>query len=353
MNSILIYFLFLLSLLIGPSFSVTVTIRNDISRLDTEGNVVDCHSGNIVYLNGTFFLYGERYGNSSGFNETDWPQLHVYTSKGTYFTPFAVYNQQTHKFVVWFNAYLGGCCQGNFGIAQSDDGIRFTIVSLNEEPFFDQVDCNGLFVDDDGTGYVIYASLENDHRVSIEKLTPDFLHTTKENYGLFPDHYVEGSVLFKRNGFYYATFGSCCCFCRGGSGVVMYYSRSLRGPWKRMKHDLNCKTDSNPICGAYGERVSKEPLIINAQGIGLSLIPTISDGKLETTYLWHGERWLSAPNNNPACPDECRPQTGDCQEPSNYIKGDGYMYWIPLQFNDDGTVQPFQPFINSFQLNIP
>lgn len=36
--------------------------------------------------------------------------------------------------------------------------------------------------------------------IIIELLTPDYLHTTKQNYGFFPDAFVEGTVLFKRNG---------------------------------------------------------------------------------------------------------------------------------------------------------
>ena len=31
-----------------------------------------------------------------------------------------------------------------------------------------------LFVDDDGSGYVIYDAWSNDHRVTIEQLAPDF-----------------------------------------------------------------------------------------------------------------------------------------------------------------------------------
>ena len=66
---------------------------------------------------------------------------------------------------------------------------------------------------------------------------------------------------------------------------------------------------------AYGERPN-DPIRINAQGIGLSLIP-LANGK--TAYIWHGERWLSAPNNNPTCPDECRPTTGICAEPAKCV----------------------------------
>lgn len=267
---------------------------------------------------------------------------------GTYFTPFGVYNPKTEMFVVWFNAYIHGCCNGNFGVAQSKDGIHFEIVSLNVTGYYSEVDCNGLFVDDDGTGYVIYSSVTQDHSVSFEKLTPDFLHSTHENYGLFPDHYVEGPVLFKRNGLYYVIYGSCCCFCRGGSGVIVYAAPTIKGPWQQLGYDINCNTNSTYICGAYGERVTQDPLIIQAQGIGLSLINTTRG----IVYLWSGERWLSAPHNNPNCPDECRPETGICEEPPNYIKGHGFSYWIPLEFNSDGSIATFQPFVDSFTLDI-
>jgi hypothetical protein len=85
----------------------------------------------------------------------------------------------------------------------------------------------------------------------------------------------------------------------------------------RQPLDLNCFANKS-ICGGYGERTG-DPINIQAQGIGLSLIQTTTG----TAYIWHGERWLTAPHNNPSCPDECRPETGDCAEPPDYIKGWG------------------------------
>jgi len=351
----------LLFVLVASICAKIVTLHNDLARTDAAGNVVDCHSGNILKHGDTYFLYGEHYGSSTGFNETDWPKLRVYTSKdltiwmdqgwminnaphGTYFTPWVIFNQQTQMFVAWFNAYLNGCCNGGWGIAQSKDGIHFDIVTLNEEGKYDLVDCNGLFVDDDGTAYVVYSSLAQDHQVSIEKLSPDYLHTTKENYGLLPDHYVEGSALFKRNGLYYVLYGSCCCFCRAGAGVVVYTAKNIQGPWVRSGVDVNCFTTDTAVCGAYGERKTKDPLIIPAQIITVSTLET-NNG---TVYIWGGERWLSAPNNNPNCPDECR----HCDEPTDYIKGNGFSYWYPLEFNQDGSIKQFRPFVKSFTLDI-
>jgi hypothetical protein len=63
---------------------VVVTIRNDLPRLDVNGEYVDAHDGCIVAHNGTYFLYGESYGNVTGGTfPGGWgnaPQLAVYTS---------------------------------------------------------------------------------------------------------------------------------------------------------------------------------------------------------------------------------------------------------------------------------
>jgi hypothetical protein len=86
------------------------------------------HSGNIVARNGLYFMYGEHYGNSTGFDTNNAPTLTVYVSPdmvswqrypmlldapiGSYFVPFVVFNEVTQMFVAWFNAYPGGCCNG-------------------------------------------------------------------------------------------------------------------------------------------------------------------------------------------------------------------------------------------------
>jgi hypothetical protein len=349
-----------------------VTLRNDVPRRDVAGEIIDCHSGVVLKQGSTYFMYGEMYGNTTGFGPSPpaiFPKIVTYTSPdllswtyqgfalsnwstapyGTFFTPWVVFNPSTNLFVMWFNAYLQGCCAGGWGVATSPDGIHFDIVSLNETGAYAVVDCNGLFVDDDGTGYMVYTSEAEDHKVSIEKLTPDFTHLAGVNYGLFPDRYVEGAVLFKRGASYYVGYGSCCCFCRGGSGWLVYSSSSIAGPWTRQPLDVNCNiTAAGDICGAYGDRVTGG-ITVAAQGIGLSRIPLAAGGE---ALVWHGERWLSAADANPSCPDECRPETGECAEPPTYIKGQGFAYWLPLSFDAKGAVLPFAPFVDSFTLDI-
>ena len=133
---------------------LAVTLRNDVPRLDVDGKIIDCHSGMILAVNGVFYMYGEHYGNSTGDGPSPpllFPKIVVYTSPdlqawtfrgfvlsdwptkpyGTFFTPWAVYDKASQTFVLWFNAYLNGCCAGNWGVATSKDGISFVALSLN------------------------------------------------------------------------------------------------------------------------------------------------------------------------------------------------------------------------------
>lgn len=67
-----------------------------------------------------------------------------------------------------------------------------------------------LFVDDDGSAYVIYTShIQNyaiTHQMSVEKLTDDYTASlgASANSGFFGASFVEAPALFKRNNSYYA-----------------------------------------------------------------------------------------------------------------------------------------------------
>ena len=54
----------------------------------------------------------------------------------------------------------------------------------------------------------------------------------------------------------------------------------------------------------------------------------------------------------PACPDECRAETGICAEPPTYVKGEGFSYIADLKFDDDGNVLKFEPFVDVVTLDI-
>ena len=121
------------------------------------------------------------------------------------------------------------------------------------------------------------------HRVLVDRLTPDFLHTANETLGIFGQTFVEAPAMFKRKGascaswlgrrlprpsclsspppplphpgVYYALFGKCCCFCVGGSGETVYTATNPMGPYvERVRPPtgvLQCGCNSNTPSPAF------------------------------------------------------------------------------------------------------
>ena len=121
----------------------TVTISNALPRLDSSGEPVNAHSGNIVKMGETYFLYGEWYGTQHYTvpGTTTLPRLSVYhsndlvhwefggllhnntsptwadsgrwpgaaTDTGTWWCPWAVYSEARQKVVLWWTATPGVC----------------------------------------------------------------------------------------------------------------------------------------------------------------------------------------------------------------------------------------------------
>jgi hypothetical protein len=365
--------LLLLLLAISPCFSRVVTIFNDRPRLDVEGNYVDAHDGCIVFHAGTFFLYGESYGNLTGtmFRNGGWgkaPQLAVYTSPDlttwtfrghlfnssvpdtsafTKWIPTAVWSPQCACFVLWFGS-------GAWSVAMSTNGIDFMLISRSETSRLGgSTDGTGLLLDDDGRGYVAFSALstggalKSGHLMSIELLSADLLSSSKQNVtGFFSLDYVESPALFKRLGKYYVTGSSCCCACRGGSGLAIYTATSISGPWTLQSphSDVNCKNETVPVCGAFGARtVGRDDIVFNAQWWSVNLIPTVGG----TAYLLNGRRWLSGAGNNAECDDMCN-NGGDfapCINPDYELRSD-FDVWYPLEFDAEGTVLALRPLPN-------
>ena len=380
----------LLFVLVVETQSKSVTISNKEPRLSTTGEVVDCHDGPIVGpVNGTYYMYGEWYGTQpfavSGSNAL--PKLSVYTSTnlssgswefrgllhnnsnpgwetspvwpwapaGAWYSPSAVYSEKRRKFIIYWSASQAECCTAQWGVAQSDDGVHFDLMSMTETASLNSsLDGSSLMIDDDGIGYVAYDAMQapgmQGHVVAIDRLAPDLLSSSKERVALMPDSFVEGTLLFKRKGRYYVVYGSCCCACREGSGAVVLSAGKISGPWVRQPRDVNCKLDA-PVCaGMPGADRPTGHLTVNAQGIAISVIPSAIEG--EDTYLWNGMRWLSGRDNPPKCNSLCSAPTGDCAQSAAYRTAADFDYWIPLEFDANGTVQQFADFVDEFNLTL-
>lgn len=145
-----------------------------------------------------------------------------------------------------------------------------------------------LFTDDDGTAYHLYSSEENS-TLHISKLTDDYLSDSGEYIRIFPDRYMEGATLFKRNGKYYIFASDCTGWAPNAARSAV--ADHIFGPWKEL---------GNPAKGKDSE------LTFHSQSTFVLKVPGASD-----QYIFMGDRWT----------------------PENPI--DGTYVWLPVTFEKD------------------
>jgi hypothetical protein len=233
--------------------SSQIKISNLESRINTKGEIVDLHDGRIIQFGNKYYWYGTRYGNTSGFTKTNkyfiassndmktWKEEGaVFNNEpsGVYYRPHVLYNAKTKKYILWYNWYPM-LWNGKFGVAISDKPTGpFEIVNTDVNVAHKSMGVGdfNLFLDDDGTAYMGYNTISN-HKLSIEKLSPDFLSSTMENSGFITEHCEAGSI-FKKDKKYYLLTDITCCFCTQGSGARVYTSTNPLSGYQ-YSHNIN------------------------------------------------------------------------------------------------------------------
>jgi hypothetical protein len=298
----------------------TVTINNMEPRRDVTGQIIDAHDGCLQFFDGQFYLYGTAYGSGDGYGLTN--RYVVYSSPdlgqwkfegeilpvhppGIYYRPYVVFNQNTRKYVLWYNWFPKGW-NGQEGIAVSDNPIGpFSIVRTNAlHNRAQSLPGDGsLFVDDDGKGYYIFTAIGEGYAVRVLELTSDYEGLTGMASGILAVG-CEAPLLFRRNDIYYALSGPLCAFCPQGSEVEVFTAASPLGPFKAISN--------------INRRAEPHVPNIPAQETWVAKIPTGG----EPAFIWMADRWQSFPDG---------------------IKGHEFQFWsLPLQFETNGDILPIR-----------
>eukprot|EP00294_Goniomonas_avonlea_P003905 CAMPEP_0114563772 /NCGR_PEP_ID=MMETSP0114-20121206/13311_1 /TAXON_ID=31324 /ORGANISM="Goniomonas sp, Strain m" /LENGTH=262 /DNA_ID=CAMNT_0001749687 /DNA_START=165 /DNA_END=950 /DNA_ORIENTATION=- len=217
---------------------------------------------------------------------------------GVYYWPKVVQHPKTMKFVMWINYVNHGFSSTPYLSAVSDTPEGpFTVVNSNITSRWGAIGSVDLFVDDDGSAYVVYTSLAQNHRISLAQLSDDFTDILIEtNTGLMsPDTLCsEAPVLFKRLGLYYVMWGQCCCFCAAGTDLQVYTAQS---PLAKLE-DWTYRGD--PGCNSTRPSSPEDPCEVRTPGAGtLSTTGSQINSVIHispTQLLFLGQRWGSAPD---------------------------------------------------------
>lgn len=239
---------------------------DQVVRTDTAGHAVDAHDGDLKFFEGRYWLYGTSYACGYGLQVagTRWCGFKVYSSTDlvvwqdegylfdgstsrwqgycapmTYgcYRPHVEYNASTDKYVLWFNGYWPGNASGYLVMTSDAPAGLFTLVDEAQVAYMGANSggfANGdhdLFVDADGTGYVVYTRLNTtpSHVLTVERLTPDYLNGNGQHVVTAASG-REAPSLFKRGSTWYLVYSGTCPYCSAGKAYVRT-APSPMGPW--------------------------------------------------------------------------------------------------------------------------
>jgi len=305
-------------------------IQNDSFWRDTAGNVLYSQGGGVFKFGSTYYWYGVKYNGAVTYasnptkrnTDTSFAAVTCYSStdlinwkfENNILTPSTpglavdattwigrlgvAYNANTKKYVL-VSQYSGPLGTGElFATSSTPNGsfafhhIQTSISNVAYNTTGDQT----IFIDDDGTAYLIASSSHGRANLYVAPLRPsDYLNVDRATL-IFSGSGREGNAMFKVNGRYYF----CSSDLHGWNASHTYYisATNIFGPYSSEGVMGNSDADFS--------HVSQNGLYVTVRGT------------TQTTVIYAGDRWSDFAGN-----------------------GLGYNQWVPLTLN--GTT----PVVNS------
>jgi len=314
---------------------------------DTDGRPIEAHGGGILVVNGTYYWYGEDH-HLGHRNQTG---IAVYSSRDLYHwkneglalpkeslpetfrdngvceRAKVLYNAATRKYVMWMHLDNGDYTVASAGVAVSGTPtgpFRFLGFSrpiaydygipaedrIHEKQLGSSFRDMNLFLDDDGSAYVIYAA-EDNATTYIARLNESFTAVIlpavegKTWARVLPKASREGAALFKHRGRYYM-------FTSGTTGYSpnradLATASNILGPWKSL---------GDPCYGLESDTTyrSQSTFVLPAPGKG------------DDAFIYMGDRWIS-----------------------NRLQDSTYV-WLPFVVQSDGAVR--LEFLSKWNLSV-
>ncbi|USQ84138.1 RICIN domain-containing protein [Streptomyces phaeoluteigriseus] len=268
----------------GPAQAAPQTIANGTQFTDTSGNPVHAHGGGVLKVGNYYYWFGENRNADNTFRYVDayrstdlknWEfRNHVLTeasdpelATANIERPKVMYNASTGKFVMWMHKENGtDYSEARAAVAVSDtvDGNYAWQGSFRPLGQHMSRDIT-VFVDTDGTGYMVSAAREN-YDLQIYRLTADYTGIASLVADPWHGGHREAPALFKRGNVYFMlTSGA-----TGWNPNQQQYATatSLTGPWSAMTN-VGDSTTYN----------SQTAYVLPVQGTS------------GTSYLYLGDRW--------------------------------------------------------------
>ena len=243
--------------------------------LDTDGKHIDCHGGNIIYVDSlkTYYWYGEPRGAScySSKDLYNWKNEGVVIRKGdieVFERPKVIYDEKYKRYVMWFHYDGKQYSVAELGVAVSSTPTGPFVVKDHYRPNGHESRDIGMYLDPETKkAYIGYAADHVNRTIRMVELSDDYLSLTTNDVDI--DAHCEGPGILKRNGTFYLLTSGCTGWTP--NPATYYTATDILGPYT--KH-------GSPFVGDAGNNS------FNSQPCYIFKIPGYKDA-----YLYMGDRW--------------------------------------------------------------
>ncbi|KAF9014777.1 galactan 1,3-beta-galactosidase [Hymenopellis radicata] len=187
---------------------------------DTSGTVIQAHGGGFLKVGSTYYWYGEdKSHNSALFKAVSCyssPDMTTWTRQNDALTPISgtsistsniverpkvIFNTKNSEYVMWFHSDTSNYGAAMVGVATSKTPCGPYTYKSSWNPLGAQSRDMGLFLDDDATAYLLYAS-DNNQNFKISRLDADYYNVSAQ-VNVISGSTLESPGIIKRNGVYY------------------------------------------------------------------------------------------------------------------------------------------------------
>ncbi len=247
--------------------------------LDTDGNHIDAHGGNIVYVDTlkTYFWYGEHRGEPAGASCYSSRDLYNWTNEGVviekgdievFERPKVIYDEKNERYVMWFHYDGDRYSMAELGVAVSDTPTGpFTVQDHFRPNGHESRDIGMYFEPDTRKAYIGYAADHVNRTIRMAELSDDYLSITENDVDI--EAHCEGPGILKKDGTFYLLTSQCSGWTP--NPATYYTATDILGPYTEQGY---------PFVGDAGNNS------FNSQPCYIFKIPGYRDA-----YLYMGDRW--------------------------------------------------------------
>ncbi|KAF8917563.1 galactan 1,3-beta-galactosidase [Mucidula mucida] len=187
---------------------------------DTSGNVIQAHGGGFLKVGSTYYWYGEDKSHNSGLFKAvscySSPDMTTWARQNDALTPVSgtsistsniverpkvIFNTKNSEYVMWFHSDTSNYGGAMVGVATSKTPCGPYTYKSSWRPLGAESRDMGLFLDDDATAYLLYAS-DNNQNFKISRLDADYYNVSAQ-VNVISGSTLESPGIIKQNGIYY------------------------------------------------------------------------------------------------------------------------------------------------------